>query len=290
MHATFQRLLSTAPVLLDGAWGTQLQARGLPVGACPDLWNLHQPGRVAEVAHAYVAAGSRIILTNTFGANRFVLARHGADHRVEEINREGARISRDAAADRASVFGSVGPTGKMLAMGEVTPDEMLAAFREQIQGLAEGGVDAVVVETMSDLEEAELAVRAAVEAGLPAAASMTFGAGREGDRTMMGHTPEEAAGRLAAVGAQIIGANCGFGPEQMLPVCRRLAQATALPLWMKPNAGLPVMVEGRAAYTLDAETFAAHAAKLLQAGARFIGGCCGTGPEYIAALKRLLTK
>ncbi len=178
----------------------------------------------------------------------------------------------------------------MLAMGEATPDEMLAAFRLQVQGLAEGGVDAIVVETMSDLEEAELAVQAAREAGLPVAASMTYGAGREGDRTMMGHTPEEAAQRLAAAGAQVIGANCGFGPEQMLPVCRRLAAATSLPLWMKPNAGLPVMVDGQATYTMDVETFVAHAAQLLQAGARFIGGCCGTGPDYIAALKRLLTK
>ena len=274
MHPTFQQLLSTGPVLLDGAWGTQLQARGLPVGACPDLWNLRHPDRVAEVARAYVDAGSQIILTNTFGANGYVLA----------------RISREAAAGSASVFGSVGPTGKMLAMGEATPDEMLAAFRLQVQGLAEGGVDAIVVETMSDLEEAELAVQAAREAGLPVAASMTYGAGREGDRTMMGHTPEEAAQRLAAAGAQVIGANCGFGPEQMLPVCRRLAAATSLPLWMKPNAGLPVMVDGQATYTMDVETFVAHAAQLLQAGARFIGGCCGTGPDYIAALKRLLTK
>ncbi len=290
MHPTFQQLLSTGPVLLDGAWGTQLQARGLPVGACPDLWNLRHPNRVAEVARAYVDAGSQIILTNTFGANGYVLARHGAENQVREINREGARISREAAAGSASVFGSVGPTGKMLAMGEATPDEMLAAFRLQVQGLAEGGVDAIVVETMSDLEEAELAVQAAQEAGLPVAASMTYGAGREGDRTMMGHTPEEAAQRLAAAGAQVIGANCGFGPEQMLPVCRRLAAATSLPLWMKPNAGLPVMVDGQATYTMDVETFVAHAAQLLQAGARFIGGCCGTGPDYIAALKRLLTK
>lgn len=290
MHPTFQQLVSTGPILLDGAWGTQLQARGLPIGACPDLWNLNHSERVAEVARAYVAAGSQIILTNTFGSNRYVLARHGAEDQVMEICREGARISREAAAGCASVFGSVGPTGKMLAMGEATPDEMLAAFREQVQGLAEGGVDAIVVETMSDLEEAELAVRAAREAGLPVAASMTYGAGREGDRTMMGHTPEEAARRLAAAGAQVVGANCGFGPEQMLPVCRRLAAATSLPLWMKPNAGLPVMVDGQATYTMDVETFVAHAAQLLQAGARFIGGCCGTGPDYIAALKRLLTK
>ena len=189
MHPTVQALLSRGPVLTDGAWGTELQARGLSVGEFPDLWNLAHPERVSEVARAYVEAGSRLILTNTFGANRIRLRENDAADKLVEINRRGVELSRAAAQGRSQVFASIGPTGKLLMSGDVTADEMRAAFAEQARALADGGADGLVVETMSDLEEASLAVEAARETGLPVVACMVFDSGREHDRTMMGSTP-----------------------------------------------------------------------------------------------------
>jgi 5-methyltetrahydrofolate--homocysteine methyltransferase len=283
------RLLSTGPVLTDGAWGTELQARGLAVGEFPDIWNLHHPDRVAEVARAYVKAGSRVILTNTFGSNRFRLALHGLEDLAAQLNRRGAGISREAAGSDARVFASIGPCGRMLAAGEVTEAELESAFAEQALALAEGGADAIVIETMSDPAEAAIAVAAARKTGLPVAASMVFDAGRAKDRTMTGATPEQAAAALADAGADIIGANCGQGVGGFLEICRRLRAATTLPLWIKPNAGLPRLEDGRAVYGASPEAFADSASMLVEAGASFIGGCCGAGPAYIAATGRRLS-
>ena len=167
MHPLIQHLVSQGPVLTDGAWGTEFQARGLEAGECPDRWNLTHPDRVEEVARAYVEAGSQVILTNTFRANRLALERHGLAEHFKDINRKGVEISRRAAAGRARVFASLGPSGKLLMMGEVTEDELLAAFSEQTQALAEGGAEALVFETMSDLAEAKVCVQAARGTGLP---------------------------------------------------------------------------------------------------------------------------
>ena len=290
MGGLIELLDSRGPVLLDGAWGTQLQARGLQIGACPDAWNLLFPGLVEEVARSYVEAGSRVILTNTFGASRIALKRHGLAEEAVEINRAGARISMEAADDRARVFASIGPTGALLAMEEVSEDEVRDAFKEQAEALAEGGADAIVVETMTDLTEAKLAVGAALETGLPVVACMVFDAGKSADRTMMGVTPECAAAELEAAGVSAIGSNCGLGVEQMLPICRRLRAATGLPLWIKPNAGLPELVNGKAVYHTSPSEFADSALELVAAGAYFIGGCCGTGPAYIRALAGRLEK
>ncbi len=284
MNRFLSELIRSGPVLTDGAWGTQMQARGLPIGGCPDAWNLTHPDRVAEVAAAYVAAGSRVILTNTFGANRLTLSRHALAEQAAPINRRGAQISRQAAGDRAHVFGSIGPSGRMLATGEVTASELQSAFEEQAQALREGGAEGLVVETMSDLDEARIAVAAAKTAGLPVIASMTFGAGKQGDRTIMGVTPERAAAALAEAGADALGTNCGIGPEAMLPLCARLRAASDLPVWVKPNAGLPVIEDGRAVYQTTPEAFADIVRQFIGAGANFIGGCCGTSPEFIAAL------
>ena len=291
MNPLFTELLRHGPVVTDGAWGTQLQARGLPIGEFPDAWNLTQPARVEEVARAYVEAGSRVILTNTFGANRLRLLDHepALADRVSEINRAGAEISRRAAGDRAKVFASIGPTGKLLLAGDVTPDEMSAAFAGQAQALAAGGADALVIETMSDPEEAGLAVAAAKASGLPVVACLVYDSGKDHDRTMMGTTPEQAAEALAAAGADAIGANCGQGIEGFIPICRRLRAATGLPLWMKANAGLPELVDARAVYRTTPEEFAAHAVPLREAGASFIGGCCGTTPDFIRAVVRALS-
>ncbi len=288
MSDVIQQLLAAGPVVTDGAWGTELQARGLAGDEFPDAWNLTHPERVAEVAQAYVAAGSQVILTNTFGANRVRLANHALADRAGEINRRGVEISRAAAAGRARVFASLGPSGKMLMTGETTEDELAAAFAEQARALAEGGADAIVVETMSDLVEAKLALAAAKATGLPVVACMVFDAGKDKDRTMMGATPEQVAGELTAAGADVIGANCGVGIERYVPVCRRLKAATDRPVWIKANAGLPAMVEGRIVYRTTPEVFASHAPELVQAGASFIGGCCGTTPDFIRAVKRRL--
>ncbi len=288
MHELIAELLAGGPVLTDGAWGTQMQARGLAVGTCPDQWNLTNPQAVEEVARAYVDAGSRVIITNTFGATRFCLARHGLEDKTIEINRAGAEISRRAAGSRAKVFASMGPSGVMLMMGEVAPEELREAFAVQARALAEGGADALVIETMSDPAEARLAVEAARTTGLPVVACMVFDSGKDHDRTMMGTTPEHAAQTLADAGADCIGSNCGQGIEGFLPICRRLHAATDRPIWIKANAGLPEVVDGETVYTQTPEGFAAHVPGLIEAGAMFVGGCCGTSPEFIQAVQRKL--
>ncbi len=290
MHPTIARLISAGPVATDGAWGTQLQQRGLPVGACPDAWNITQPEMVEQVARAYVEAGSRVILTNTFGANRFVLARHGLDEQAAEINRAGVENSLRAASGKAAVFASIGPSGVMLMMGQVSEDELKAAFAEQARAIAEAGADGIVIETMSDPAEAALAVAAARETGLPVVACMTFSSGAKRDRTMTGATPEQAAEALFAAGADAIGSNCGHGIADMIDVCRRLRAATDRPVWIKANAGLPEIIEGETVYRQTPAEFASYAPQLVEAGVSFIGGCCGTTPEFIRAVAKAIDK
>ena len=282
----------TGTFLLDGGWGTQLQLRGLPTGEHPDLWNIAQPHKVKEVAEAYIQSGSDIILTNTFGSNRFLLARHGAEHQVAEINRAGVRLSKEAVqgANRR-VFASMGPSGIMLMSGTVSPEELYAAFLEQAEAIVDEKPDGIVIETMSDPDEAVLAVKAAKAActaiSIPVAACMVFDTGKNKDRTMMGTTPEQAVQLLTDAGADIVGANCGQGIDGFIPICQRMRAVTSVPIWMKANAGLPEIVDGQTVYRQTPEHFAESAQKLLAAGADFIGGCCGTTPEYIQALHRI---
>ena len=290
MHPTIERLLASGPVITDGAWGTQMQRMGLQPGKCPDAWNLTNPDKVQQIAASYVEAGSQVILTNTFGANRFVLARHTAVERLAEINRAGVEISRRAASGRAAVFASMGPSGVMLVLGSVTAEQLQQAFLEQAQAIAGAGADGIVIETMSDLQEAALAVTAARQTGLPVVACMSFDSGPGKDRTMMGVTPEQAAERLAEAGADVIGANCGQGIEGYVNICRRLRSATQLPIWIKPNAGLPELVDGVTVYRQTPEQFAAHVPDLLAAGASFVGGCCGTTPQFIRAIGAVLRR
>ncbi len=285
MHPLINELLASGPVLTDGAWGTQLQARGLAVGEFPDLWNLTHPERVTEVARAYVQAGSRVILTNTFGANRIRLAEQAPDADVRAVNRHGVQLSRQAAGHQARVFASIGPSGKLLAAGDIGPEELTAAFAEQAQALAEAGADALVIETMADLQEATVAVKAARQTGLPVVACMVFDSGKDKDRTMMGTTAEQAAQALGDAGADVIGANCGQGIAGFLPICKRLRAATDRPIWIKANAGLPVLTDSQPKYSTTPEEFAGFIPELLKAGASFIGGCCGTSPEFIRATK-----
>jgi len=282
--SVIEDLLARAPVVTDGAWGTELQARGLSPGDCPDEWNLIRPAAVEEVARAYVEAGSRVILTNTFRSNRVTLAGHGLAEKTVELNRAGAAISKRAAGSRAKVFASIGPSGKMLMAQETTEDELRAAFLEQARALAEGGADALVVETMSDVAEAKIAVEAAKSTGLAVVACMVFDTGKVKDRTMMGNTPEQAARELTDAGADVIGANCGVGIESYVGICRRLKSATERPVWIKANAGLPELVDGKTVWKMTPEVFAGFVPQLIEAGASFIGGCCGTNPGFIRAV------
>jgi 5-methyltetrahydrofolate--homocysteine methyltransferase len=292
MHPLIADLLAHGPVVTDGAWGTQLQARGLGVGEFPDIWNLTHPELVEEVARGYLEAGSRVILTNTFGANRIRLSGHEGSlaERMAEINRRGVEISRRGAGDQAKVFASIGPTGKLLLSGEITPDEASAAFQEQARELAAAGAGALVVESMMDIEEAKLAVAAARATGLPVVASMVYDSGRDHARTMMGTTPEQDAIALEEAGADVVGANCGRGIADFPIVCRRMRAATRLPLWMKANAGLPELIQGRTVYRMAPEEFARHVPELVEAGASFIGGCCGTSPGFIREIAGKLAK
>ena len=289
LHPLIQELQRRGPTITDGAWGTQLQARGLQPGEAPDLWNLTHPKEVAAVARAYVEAGSEIILTNTFGANRIRLTESGGADRLKKINLAGVALSRKAAGKRALVFASIGPSGKLLTNGDVTEEELRAAFTEQAEALVLGGADGLVLETMQDLEEAKLAVAAAKATGLPVVASMVFDFGKDKDRTMMGTTPEQAAACLVEAGADAVGANCGQGIAGFVTICARLkAAADGRPVWIKANAGLPQMQDGKAVYAMTAAEFASHVPAVLAAGASFIGGCCGTSPEFIREIRRQL--
>jgi methionine synthase I (cobalamin-dependent) len=274
--------LADGLLITDGAWGTELQARGLPPGTMPDTWNLAHPERVEAVARAYVEAGSQVILTNTFRAN--AIAMHScAEDELDAINRAGVALSRHAAGE-ALVFASIGPTGKLLLSGDIDSEQVAAAYIAQTRSLAAAGADALLLETMSDIEEARLAVKAARRTGLPVIASFAFDSGKNKDRTMMGATPESVAEAMVEAGADGVGANCGVGVEQVVPICRRLRAACDLPIWIKPNAGLPTMEGTSIRYSTSAEFFASHYVALRDAGAAFLGGCCGTTPEFIRAL------
>jgi 5-methyltetrahydrofolate--homocysteine methyltransferase len=290
MHPFIESLLSAGPVLTDGAWGTQMQARGLAVGGCPDEWNLSHPDVVEQIPRAYVEAGSQIVLTNTFRANCVTLADYGLADQTEAINRAGAEISCRAAAGRARVFASIGPSGKMLMMGEVSEQQLLDAFSEQAAALAAGGADGLVIETMGELAEAKLAVQAARATGLPVVACMCFDSGAALDRTLMGTPPEQAARELTAAGADCIGANCGQGIAGYIELCRRLRAATDRPIWVKPNAGIPELVNDVPVWKTPPQDFARHGPDLVAAGAAFLGGCCGTSPEFIRALRDALER
>ncbi|MFW6154674.1 MAG: homocysteine S-methyltransferase family protein [Planctomycetota bacterium] len=274
-------------LVTDGAWGTQLQQRGLPAGSCPELWNVEHPQAVKDVARAYIVAGSDIILTNTFGANGPVLARHGAADRLAELAEAGVALSRRAAGSDVLVFASMGPTGRMLMIEEHAADELYSSFATAARAFADGGADAVVIETMTEPAEAALAARAVRDTtDLPIVASLTYGSGPDGMATMMGAHPADVLSALDGLDVGAFGANCGVGPEAYIKVIRRYRELTDAPLWVKANAGLPVMRNGTSVFPLGPDAYAAFVPALIAAGATFIGGCCGTGPDHIAAIRK----
>ncbi len=286
MHPLMESLLKDGPVVTDGSWGTQMQKRGLKRGQSPDSWNLSHADQVGQVAGQYVDAGSQIILTNTFGASRLSLANFQLAEKTAEINSAGVRISKEAAANRARVFASIGPTGKMLVTGETSPAELQSVFEEQATALAQAGADGIIVETMIDVEEAKIAATAAKLTGLPVIVSMVYDSGENKDCTMMGNRPEDVVAEISKIGVEGVGANCGQGIEAFLPICRRLRQATDLPVWIKPNAGLPEIIDDSVVFRTTAAEFVQHVPDLIEAGANFIGGCCGTDEKFVQAIRQ----
>lgn len=282
--ADFRELLEDGrPHLFDGAMGTMLYSRGIYINRSYDELNLVQPDLVGEVHRSYVKAGAEVIETNSYGANRLKLAKHGLEDRLREINVQAARIARKAAGDRVCVAGAIGPLGlRIEPYGPTSTAEARALFAEQVEALLEGGVDLFVLETFADLDEIHqgiLAVRALSE--LPVIAQMVI---REDGRTPFGTDAAIFSERLTEWGADVVGLNCSVGPSAMLQAVDRMLPATTRPLSMQPNAGLPREVDGRTIYMASPEYMATYAARLIRRGVRFVGGCCGTTPEHIARM------
>ena len=285
----FLSRLAEGPLLCDGAMGTMLYAGGVPLDGCFDVLNANNPTLVQSIHAAYLSAGADLIETNTFGANRFKLAVHGLDARVREINARGAKLARDVretAGREAFVLGSIGPLGKYLApIGAIGVEEGRAAFREQAEGLLEGGVDAFIVETFSDLGEIRLAVEAirALTDELPIIAQMAF---TDEGVTFVGRSAVEVARALRGLPVQVIGANCSVGSSVLYDILEQmLPEAGGLPISIQPNAGLPSRVGERLIYLSSPAYMAEYAGKMLEAGARIVGGCCGTTPDHIRAMR-----
>jgi homocysteine S-methyltransferase len=271
-------------VVFDGAMGTMLYHRGVFINQCYDELNLRSPDLVLGVHRAYVDAGAEVLETNSFGANRIKLAQHGLESQVAEINRRAAELAREAAGAHVLVAGAVGPLGVRLEpYGPTARDEACAAFREQMAALRDGGADLFIIETFADLDEMEQAIRAAraVDPNMPVVAQMTIGTD---GRTPYGATPEDVARSLDAWGADVIGLNCSVGPQAILDAIERMVPLTRRKLSAQPNAGMPRDVGGRTMYMASPEYMASYARHLIQAGAKLVGGCCGTTPEHIKAM------
>ncbi|MHC4220095.1 MAG: homocysteine S-methyltransferase family protein [Planctomycetota bacterium] len=281
------------PLLVDGAMGTMLLERGLEPGACPDALNLTRPQALEEIAALYLEAGADILETNTFGASPMALSRYGLEDNVEAINEAAVRAVRAVAGRHAQVAACCGPSGKLLKpYGDGDPDDFHAGFRRQMSCLISAGVDAIFVETMIDLTEATLAVRAAKEIAprIPVVATMTFDATPRGFHTMMGVSVEQAAAGLSEAGADVIGSNCGNGIEAMVEIARAFREHTDLPLAIQSNAGLPDTSSGTTVYPETPQFMATRFPDLLAAGVSIIGGCCGTTPAHTRAFRAVIDR
>jgi 5-methyltetrahydrofolate--homocysteine methyltransferase len=290
MGILLDRLAERKILVSDGAWGTMLQAGGLTSEDCPEEWNLSHAENVRAVAAAYTEAGSDMILTNTFGGSRFKLKKMGYEDRVAEFNAAGARNSLAAAGD-AIVAGSVGPTGEFMEpLGDVTAEQMAEVFTEQIAAMLDVGLKVICVETMTAVEESAAAVRAAkaLDPSVDVIATFTFDRTPKGFKTMMGVDPQRVADELSQAGADVVGSNCGNGIEAMVEIAAEFRKHTDIPILIHANAGLPELVDGKTVFRQSPEDFAANVAQLVQAGANIVGGCCGSTPAHIAAMKSVI--
>ena len=284
MADTFLRRLGSEILVLSGAMGTMMAKMGADLGGCIGQWILEHPEMYREVIRDYFRVGCDIVSGGTFNLNRISLAKHGLAEKAGELNRGMIRILKGVQPEGKYVAGSMGPTGRMLKpLGDLDPQEAFEAFSEQARALAEGGAEIVIILTMFDLEEAVIALRAArKETNLPVFVSLAFNPGAQGYRTMMGVSPESAARRLDAEGADVIGANCGgVTLDQMTEVIRLMKANCQRPLMVKPNAGSPQIVEGKEKYTASPEEFAGHVERWVEAGARIVSACCGSGPPHL---------
>lgn len=287
------KIIAGQVLVSDGAWGTFLQAKGLQPGECPELWNVTRASDVFDIAKSYIDAGADMIETNSFGGNAFKLKAFGFETRASELNRAAAEISCKAAGKDKHVLGSIGPTGKILMMGEVTAEEMYDAFKEQAMALEAGGADALVIETMTDMDEALAAVSAAREnTKCEIICTMTFDpTGDNSFHTMMGVTPAQMTESLVTAGVHIIGANCGNGVKNMIGITRQIREINSeIPVLIHANAGAPVYHDGKTIFPETPEQMAEFVQILISAGANIIGGCCGTTPEHIRKIVEVVKR
>jgi len=275
----------------DGALGTQLMKRGLTHGEPPEIFNLTKPHVLEEIASLYLDAGAEIVTTNSFGASSLRLRQFSMDQEVEKINRGAVQAVRRAVGNKAYVSASVGPTARMIKpVGDTEPEEVCSSFRQQMGALLAAGADMICIETMTDPVEAALAIRAArsLDSKIPVMATMTFGKTPQGFFTLMGTSIEKAASALEGAGADIIGSNCGDGTDNMIGIAGEFRKYSRLPVAIQSNAGLPVASDGDLVYPETPEYVAGKAVELLKLGVQIIGGCCGTGPEHIRAIRKVV--
>lgn len=294
MNNVYQWLDDGNSLVGDGAMGTALQNAGLTDGGAPELWNVEHPDRIAEVLDSYAAAGAQFLTTNTFGGTKPRLAMHDLQDRVHELNKAGAQVARSVASnyDNIFVFGDVGPSGELMEpLGALSHDEAKGIFSEQIKGLVEGGVDAILIETMSDLSEVQAAVDAAHEVApeLPVVVTLSFDTNL---RTMMGVKPATAITEISKMGVRLIGANCGRGTDEMRIVAAEMAEAKpdGIHILLQSNAGLPQLVGGEFVYTGTPHDMAEFARDMMALGINALGSCCGSTPEHTAAIAGVLSK
>lgn len=281
--------LKKGTVVCDGGMGTQLMARGMPAGYCSELWNVEHADDVKAIHGAYRDAGCQLLTTNTFGGTSAALERHGHTGMVEKLNSQGAALARSAAGDRCLVLGDIGPFGGFLEpLGDTTVEQLTEMFSQQAKALVAGGVDALIVETMSDTAEIAVAIKAAKSTGKPVIATYAFAHGEAGTfRTMMGTSVEDAIEAAVDAGADVVGANCGtsLSLEDYLKLAQALvAAAGKTPVIVQPNAGAPQTIDGKLVYLATPEAMADLAKKMVAAGVKVVGGCCGTTPAHLKAI------
>jgi len=288
LQPLLERINAGEILVADGAMGSLLFQRGLEPGECPELLNLTQPELLEEIARLYCEAGADIVQTNTFGASAVKLAEYSLDVETEEINRRAVACVREAVGDRAYISGSCGPSGKILKpFGDAEPEQLYQGFARQAAALVDAGVDLVCVETMTDLQEATLAIKAVRDhfPQVPVLATMTFDRTPRGFYTMMGVSIPDAAAGLQAAGASVIGSNCGNGLENMIEIARQFREISDLPLAIQSNAGLPELVDSGLCYPETADFFSEKIPEMIDSGVSVIGGCCGTTPDHIRAIR-----